>query len=131
MRHTCVKIKGINLAEFAGTPTRGSFRRSPKQQRGRDRVEVILAVALKLIAREGVDAVTMKEIAALSGGPIASIYQYFPNKSAIIAALHNAYLSRIETLLNEGVGNGSKVTTSEDALALYERTFDLYHQYIT
>ncbi|MGA1835149.1 TetR family transcriptional regulator [Rhizobium wenxiniae] len=119
------------MAEFAGTPTRGSFRRSPKQQRGRDRVEVILAVALKLIARDGVDAVTMKEIAALSGGPIASIYQYFPNKSAIIAALHNAYLSRIKTLLNEGVGKASKVTTSEDALALYERTFDLYHQYIT
>lgn len=87
-------------------------------------------MTLKLIARDGVDAVTMKEIAALSGGPIASIYQYFPNKSASIGALHSAYLSRIERLLNQGVGKASKVTTSEDALALYERTFDLYHQYI-
>ncbi len=119
------------MTDFSVIPASRSFRRSPKQQRGCDRVEVILAVALKLIARDGVDAVTMKEIAALSGGPIASVYQYFPNKSAIIGALHSAYLNSIEKLLDEGVGKASKVITSEGALALYERAFDLYHQYLT
>lgn len=87
-------------------------------------------MALELIARDGVDAVTMKKIAALSGGPIASVYQYFPNKSAIIAALHSAYLSKVEKLVGEGGGNVTDIATPTQALALFGRTFDLYHQYI-
>jgi AcrR family transcriptional regulator len=118
------------LADLAIRPATRSFRRRPKQQRGRERVKTILAVALELIARDGVDAVTMKAIAALSGGPIASVYQYFPNKSAIIAALHSAYLSKVEKLIGEGGGNVADIATPTKALALLGRTFDLYRRYI-
>ncbi|MUZ62600.1 TetR family transcriptional regulator [Agrobacterium vitis] len=118
------------MADFASRPATRSLRRRPKQQRGRERVEIILAVALELIARDGVDAVTMKEIAALSGGPIASVYQYFPNKSAIIAALHSGYVSKMGTLIGEGGGNVSDIATPTQALALFGRNFDLYRQYI-
>lgn len=72
----------------------------------------------------------MKEIAALSGGPIASVYQYFPNKSAIIAALHSGYVSKMGTLIGEGGGNVSDIATPTQALALFGRNFDLYRQYI-
>ncbi len=118
------------MADLASRPTTRSFRRRPKQQRGRERVKIILAVALELIARDGVDAVTMKAIAALSGGPIASVYQYFPNKSAIIAALYSAYLSKVEKVIGEGGCNVADIATPTQALALFGRTFELYHQYI-
>lgn len=67
------------------------LRRKPKQERSRERVEEILRVAMALIGEKGIDGMTMREVASLTGGPIASVYQYFPNKSAIIAMLYEQY----------------------------------------
>ena len=72
------------------------LRRPPKQQRSRGRVEEILAAAKRLIGQKGIDAVRMREIATLAGGPISSVYQYFPNKSAIIATLFQQWAEEIE-----------------------------------
>ncbi|MBB4064196.1 TetR/AcrR family transcriptional regulator [Gellertiella hungarica] len=77
------------------------LRRLPKQERSRERVDEILAVAMRLIGEKGIDAVTMKEVAQHSGGPIASVYQYFPNKSAIIATLYARYNRQIGILISE------------------------------
>lgn len=78
-----------------------SLRRAPKQERSRTRVTSILATAFDLIARKGIDAVTMKEIASNYGGPIASIYQYFPDKQAILARLHDSHVHEIRSLVGE------------------------------
>lgn len=67
------------------------LRRKPKQERSRERVEEILRVAKELIGKKGIDGMTMREVALLTGGPIASVYQYFPNKSAIIAMLYEQH----------------------------------------
>lgn len=75
------------------------LRRLPKQERSRERVDEILTVAMRLIGEKGIDAVTMKEVAQLSGGPIASVYQYFPNKSAIIATLYERYNTTVGNIL--------------------------------
>lgn len=72
------------------------LRRPPKQQRSRGRVEEILGAAKRLIGEKGIDGVKMREIAALAGGPISSVYQYFPNKSAIIATLYQQWSEEIE-----------------------------------
>ncbi|NKJ05128.1 TetR/AcrR family transcriptional regulator [Rhizobium sp. SG741] len=66
----------------AGTP-----RRIPSQQRGRERVERILAVATELIARNGSDALRMGEIVEKADVSFGSLYQYFPDKTAIIRVL--------------------------------------------
>jgi AcrR family transcriptional regulator len=75
------------------------LRRPPKQQRSRGRVEEILAAARKLIGEKGIDAVKMRDIAALAGGPISSVYQYFPNKSAILATLYQAWSEELDALI--------------------------------
>jgi len=75
------------------------LRRPPKQQRSRGRVEEILAAAKKLIGEKGIDAVKMREIAALAGGPISSVYQYFPNKSAILATLFEQWSEELDGLV--------------------------------
>jgi AcrR family transcriptional regulator len=101
------------------------LRRVPKQERSRERIDEILKVSMELIGRKGIDAVTMKEIAALSGGPIASVYQYFPNKSAIIAMLHDRYVEEVRSLVSE---HASTISCGEDALEMTERLFDLYYR---
>jgi AcrR family transcriptional regulator len=77
------------------------LRRPPKQQRSRGRVEEILAAARRLIGEKGIDAVKMREIAALAGGPISSVYQYFPNKSAILAMLFEQWSVEMDERVKE------------------------------
>ncbi|PLP58926.1 TetR family transcriptional regulator [Mesorhizobium loti] len=67
------------------------LRRRPKQERSRERIDAILATAKRLIGEKGIDAVTMKEVGAQAGGPIATVYHYFPNKSAILATLYERF----------------------------------------
>ncbi len=71
---------GNQMADRRDVGSHFALRRIPKQERSRERIDEILKVAMDLIGQKGIDAVTMKEIASLSGGPIASVYQYFPTR---------------------------------------------------
>jgi AcrR family transcriptional regulator len=62
-------------------------RKEPQQERARETVEAILVAAGDLIARHGWASVTTNRIASRAGVSIGSLYQYFPNKAAILAAL--------------------------------------------
>jgi len=76
-------------------------RRRPKQPRSRKRVEAILEAARNLIGEHGADSVSVREIAAQAGVPISSVYQYFPNKSAIVAQLLAEYVAHYQARLHE------------------------------
>ena len=62
-------------------------RRVPKQVRSRDRVARILEVTSQLVVESGVESLTTRAIAATAGIPVASLYQYFADKEAILVAL--------------------------------------------
>lgn len=66
-------------------------RKEPVQARSRERFERILEASIDLIVEKGIDSVAMSEIAALAKISIASLYQYFPDKSAIVATLAERY----------------------------------------
>lgn len=74
-------------------------RRVPVQRRSRERVEQILKVAAELLAEGGVDALTTRSLAEHTGIPVATIYRYFANRDAIIAAYLDRDLERIEESL--------------------------------
>ncbi len=73
--------------QMAGTAAEPALRRQPSQRRSREKVERILGCATALIAEGGSDAMRMSELAAQAGISIGALYQYFPDKSAIIHAL--------------------------------------------
>lgn len=66
--------------------------RRPRQARSQKRVAAILEAAASLIREKGCAGLTMKETAAAAGVTMGSMYQYFPNKSAVIEALCEACL---------------------------------------
>jgi AcrR family transcriptional regulator len=69
------------------SPATDKTRRIPRQQRGRDRFEKILTVAMELIEENGSDALKMSEIVARAELSFGALYQYFPDKSAVIRTL--------------------------------------------
>jgi AcrR family transcriptional regulator len=77
----------------------GSARRQPSQLRSRQTVEAILDAVLRILKREGPEAVTTNRIAEVAGVSIGSLYQYFPDKRAIFAALHSRHVSEIDQVV--------------------------------
>jgi AcrR family transcriptional regulator len=70
----------------------GEAVRAPQQLRSQRRVEQILDAAKSIIAAKGCAGLTIIEIAEVAGVTASSMYQYFPNKSAITHELAKRYL---------------------------------------
>jgi AcrR family transcriptional regulator len=66
------------------------LRKQPRQDRSRAKVDGILAAAADLCSGRGLDALTTNAVAARAGVSIGSLYQYFPGKAALLAALIRA-----------------------------------------
>jgi AcrR family transcriptional regulator len=62
-------------------------RRNPQQARARDTVETIFEATARIIEREGRDALNTNHIAERAGISVGTLYQYFPNKDAILVAM--------------------------------------------
>lgn len=81
---TSASVEDSTGSSGAVGPTR---RRLPTQARSRERVERILDAAAQLVVAEGVEGLTTRSIAEAAGLPVASLYQYFADKEAVLLAL--------------------------------------------
>src|SRR5215467_916584 len=66
-----------------------SSRKQPKQARSTELVGVILEAALQVLAEEGAHRFTTTRVAEKAGVSVGSLYQYFPNKAAILFRLQS------------------------------------------
>jgi AcrR family transcriptional regulator len=109
------------MHDIAGQP-----RRIPTQKRARDRVEKILAVASQLIAEKGSEAMKMSEIVELAGVSFGSLYQYFPDKTAIIRTLADRFNERGHACV---AGELDSVRTETDLRPALARIADAYYNF--
>ena len=68
-------------------------RRKPTQSRSKILVDAIVAASQQILLEEGTEQLTTKRIAEVAGITIGSLYQYFPNKEAILANLFSEKIS--------------------------------------
>lgn len=66
-----------------------SSRKKPQQARSTDLVAAILEAAIQVLSREGARRFTTTRVAERAGVSVGSIYQYFPNKAAILFRLQS------------------------------------------
>jgi AcrR family transcriptional regulator len=78
----------------------GGMRRKPRQARSQERVNRILDVAEELFVSQGYTATTTNAIAAQAQVAIGSLYQFFPDKSAILKALALRYTEKLHQQLS-------------------------------
>jgi AcrR family transcriptional regulator len=105
-------------------PDKKSARRQPKQRRSLETIQVVLEGAVKVLGREGVDAVTTNRIAEAAGVSIGSLYQYFPDKHAIFSALHVAHAQRVRQLLERIVSSHATCSLESLILAILDSLID-------
>lgn len=77
-------------------PAGARVRREPRQARSRARVAQILAAADGILSAEGFEALTVRRIAQEAGVPVGSIYQFFPDKAAVVDALAHGYIGEFD-----------------------------------
>lgn len=78
-------------------------RREPRQARSREKVALMLEAASRLIERDGLDALSTNRIAELAGVSIGSLYQYFPDKAALLEALARREMSAVSSQVMEAL----------------------------
>lgn len=69
-------------------------RKAPKQARAQETVEAILTATARVLVNDGYDRASTNRIAKAAGVSVGSLYQYFPSKEALVAALVERHIDR-------------------------------------
>ncbi|KQV84092.1 TetR/AcrR family transcriptional regulator [Rhizobium sp. Root1220] len=119
------------MAEQVVEPRKGrsEARRIPQQQRGRDRFEKILSVAAELIEKNGSDALKMSEIVEKAELSFGALYQYFPDKSAIVRTLAERFNEQGRECVESELAKVTDAGTLRQALCnIADEYYDFFRQ---
>lgn len=72
-----------------------SSRKKPRQARAKMTVDAIFEATIQLLLANGMQGLTTTRVAERAGVSVGTMYQYFPNKQALIYALNESYLERL------------------------------------
>jgi AcrR family transcriptional regulator len=86
-------------------PSNPSFelRKSPKQARSRNTVDLILEAAARILEEGGLDAFNTNAVAERAGIGIASLYDYFPEKNAILIEFARREISQHRIAVTQAI----------------------------
>ena len=103
-------------------------RRVPQQERSRDRVERVLEAADSLVVRGGVESLSTRMIAAEADIPVASLYQYFDGKDAILLALAERDLDVVNAQVTEDLATLTILTVRNMAETIVRAMAAVYRR---
>jgi AcrR family transcriptional regulator len=72
-----------------------SPRKKPQQRRSHVTIDTIFEATIQVLLAHGLDGVTTIQIAERAGVSIGSLYQYFPNKRALMAAVVRRHVGEV------------------------------------
>ncbi len=75
-------------------------RKNPSQQRSQRTVDAILEAAAQVFTTEGYECGTTDRIAERAGVSVGTLYQYFPNKDAILSVLMRRHIEHVTSFLS-------------------------------
>jgi AcrR family transcriptional regulator len=79
--------------------TRTTPRKRPRQERSRATVDTILLATARVLVKHGFDGLTTNLVADTAGVSIGSLYQYFPNKAALVGALIEKHVEEMTSMV--------------------------------
>lgn len=76
-------------------------RKAPRQARSQATVTAILEATIRILEREGLEALTTTRVAEIAGVSVGTLYQYFENRDAILDALQDREFERALALMGD------------------------------
>src|SRR6185437_1910622 len=74
-------------------------RKLASQERSRQTVNSILEATTRVLIKDGYDRASTNKIAAVAGVSVGSLYQYFPSKEALVAAVSERHSQEVLELM--------------------------------
>jgi AcrR family transcriptional regulator len=99
----------------------GMPRKLPAQDRSRATVTAILDAAARILVKDGYDAFTTNRVAEKAGVSIGSLYQYFPNKEALIGELQRRHIAELEQGMEAMAAESATAPLADVVRAAVER----------
>lgn len=82
-------------------------RKTPQQARSRALVEAILDATARILIEDGFARTTTNRVAGRAGVSIGSLYQYFPSREALVAAVARRHSENLKAALEAALAGGS------------------------
>jgi AcrR family transcriptional regulator len=95
---TEVGASAIEHLGITASETHSTLRRQPRQSRGHARVDLLLDAAATVIVKFGIQGTTAEAIALEARTAKGSLYQFFPNRDAVLAALALRYSDELRSI---------------------------------
>ncbi|MEI2417444.1 TetR/AcrR family transcriptional regulator [Orrella sp. JC864] len=99
-------------------------RKSPRQARSAATVEALHTAAVQVLTREGLGRCTTTRVAARAGMSVGSLYQYYPNRDALLAAVLARHLDGVAGAVAEVCQQSRGRPAAEMARALVASFLD-------
>jgi AcrR family transcriptional regulator len=112
-------------------------RKRPRQERSRATVETVLAATARILVKRGWDGLSTNAVAEAAGVSIGSLYQYFPNKEALVAALIEKHVEDMSSALLSELARVARLPMAQAVRAVIELTIKAHaiepalHQVLT
>jgi len=99
--------------------------KEPKQSRSKAMVDAIFEAAVRILPKIGSQKITTKKIAEVAGVSIGSLYQYFPNKEALLGALMDLGLNKMTSEMHAKIDSFEGDSGEELIGSLVETAFTI------
>jgi AcrR family transcriptional regulator len=97
-------------------------RKRPRQARSKATVDTILQASARVLVKRGFDGFTTNEVATTAGVSIGSLYQYFPNKEALVAALVIGHVEEMSAAILSELTRVAQLPMAQAVRAVIELT---------
>jgi len=99
-------------------------RKSPVQARSTASVDAILKATIQVLLKVGKERLTTTRVAARAGVSVGTLYQYFPNKAALLRAALQRHMDEIGAVLESVCREQSGSSLEKMATVLVTRFLD-------
>jgi AcrR family transcriptional regulator len=103
-------------------------RKRPTQRRSQQTVDAILEAGARVFAQRGFAGGTTNAIAETAGVSVGSLYEYFPNKGAILVAIAQRLLDQMIADVQRAIADGSADEPLAELLGRFVRTMLRVHE---
>jgi AcrR family transcriptional regulator len=106
--------------------TQISPRKAPRQSRSQATVTAILDATARILVERGFAAASTNAVAERAGVSVGSLYQYFPNKEALVSALRARHGEQMMAVIQRALTKAMDATVADALAGLIEATVEAH-----